>query len=321
MSMYGADVDELRRLERLFITQTERLENEVLRPVDHLVSSSPWKGRDADAFRQRWVQDARTLVSVMNRLQGVAIRLRAEAREQERASSVQVSSGYISVAEHVARSLMKVEIDLSKQVFEPEGGTDIGSDDVKNTTGNSEDANQNSPGNDANEVQGALGGRLQTSINAEQCIRTIAFSAFESLHPAGSAPVEYNRDGAEFQCVDFVQAYAAHLFGVPAHLTTGRGNAHQIFENSSSQYFDKISVGQRPEVGDIVCVGSNVYSSYGHVAIVKEVRPDGGIVVLEQDGGALKLADRAPRLRTLTLQENAAIQGFLRPKTDKLSSN
>ena len=102
--------------------------------------------------------------------------------------------------------------------------------------------------------------------------------------------------------------------GVPAHAALGGGNAKDIFGNTGEQYFTKVGPSGGAQVGDIVCVGAYRSNPYGHIAIVNSIGADGSITVMEQDG----FTQGPARLRALGPTERGAIQGFLRPRTERL---
>lgn len=139
----------------------------------------------------------------------------------------------------------------------------------------------------------------------------------------GSFFSSYNAKAVDYdgvygaQCVDLVNRYAADLFGVSAYSTLGAvEKASQIFASASDEYFEKVPAGTVPQPGDVVCVGSNQYSPvYGHVAIVNEVKPDGSFSVFQENG-----ATGAPAyVGKLSSPELNAVQGFLRPRSSKIS--
>ena len=122
-------------------------------------------------------------------------------------------------------------------------------------------------------------------------------------------------DGAYgYQCVDLANQYTTDIFGVPAHSALGGGNAKDIFGNTGEQYFTKVAPSGGPQVGDIVCIGGYRSNPYGHIAVVNAVGADGSITVMEQDG----FKQTPAKLRALGATERSAIQGFLRPKADRL---
>lgn len=83
----GADPDELDRLAARFHNSAEQI-RAVERTVNLHVSSSPWKGLNADRFRTQWAGEHRRAINEAFRfLQDGSRELRANAQEQRRVSS------------------------------------------------------------------------------------------------------------------------------------------------------------------------------------------------------------------------------------------
>ena len=57
MAIVGADVEQLHTLARQFREKADQLESNVAQSLSQNVASSPWKGTDAEAFRQNWQTD------------------------------------------------------------------------------------------------------------------------------------------------------------------------------------------------------------------------------------------------------------------------
>lgn len=85
--MTGMDVAEVRALSRSLDHAGQRFVS-CAHQITQALSGNAWQGRDATGFRQRWVTDKRLLIDVGDGLKGRAKILRAEADEQERASSL-----------------------------------------------------------------------------------------------------------------------------------------------------------------------------------------------------------------------------------------
>lgn len=139
------------------------------------------------------------------------------------------------------------------------------------------------------------------------------FRAWSTLAPG--RPIDFDNAYGN-QCVDVINDYASALFpGVPPHQTLGGGDAHNIYGNASSRYFDKIGFGTPgylPQPGDIICIGtggSGMSGTYGHVAVVTEVR-DGVVHVLQQDGANPHLPVQPGVIGSYY---DGRIQGLLRP--------
>lgn len=143
---------------------------------------------------------------------------------------------------------------------------------------------------------------------------TAAYAGFYASHK--DVKVDYDH-AYGVQCVDLVNSYAQELFGTSAYSTLGAvAGANELYASASGDYFEKLAVGTTPQPGDIVCVGSNTYSpTYGHVAIVNEVRADGSYSVFQQNGAT----QEAAYVGNLSQVETSAVQGFLRPRVSKLS--
>ena len=57
MAIVGADVEQLHTLARQFREKADQLESNVAQSLSQNVASSPWKGTDAETFRQNWQTD------------------------------------------------------------------------------------------------------------------------------------------------------------------------------------------------------------------------------------------------------------------------
>lgn len=155
-----------------------------------------------------------------------------------------------------------------------------------------------------------------------EIMRHSAVESFLRAYPPGK-PVEYNGDarygrGYKYQCVDYVQAYTGHIYGLnpkEAVAATGAGDASTLFSRADPAYFDKISLNDPVKVGDIVCLGGG---AYGHVAVVTKVNDDGSYLVADQDGLAATDAGRSPKIHRLSEWQLRHVQGYLRPKADKI---
>lgn len=95
--LYGADVDELRRLAKQFDDGEARLRS-ALNSLDGPLRSSPWSGPAADRFRSDWTsQHSRSLAAAANLLGEAAVALRRNADQQQSASAVAASSSAASI--------------------------------------------------------------------------------------------------------------------------------------------------------------------------------------------------------------------------------
>nr|WP_314768507.1 CHAP domain-containing protein [uncultured Actinomyces sp.] len=286
MATVGADVEQLRKAAQTFRQKAEYLESTITQGLSRQITESPWKGTDADSFRNQWQSDLAPKVrQVAEALRKSADSLTRNANEQEQASSV--SSG-TSGAPSSAPSVSPVS-----------EGSSSGSSSSGTSTGHT----PGSPG------EGTPPAPAQPSQNSGQTA-----ARFESFRQQRLGQ-KTDYDGAYgFQCVDLANQYTADIFGVPARSALGGGNAKDIFGNTSEQYFTKITPSGGPQVGDIVCVGAYRSNPYGHIAIVNAVGADGSITVMEQDG----FTQGPAKLRALGATERGAIQGFLRPRAERL---
>jgi|GEM_PF-945162 hypothetical protein len=286
MAAVGADVEQLRKAAQTFRQKAEYLESTITQGISRQITESPWKGADADSFRNQWQSDLAPKVrQVVEALRKSADSLTRNANEQEQASSV--SSG-TSGAPSSAPSASPVS-----------EGSSSGSSSSGTSTGHT----PGSPG------EGTPPAPAQPSQNSGQT--TARFESFRQQRLGQKT----DYDGAYgFQCVDLANQYTSDIFGVPARSALGGGNAKDIFGNTSEQYFTKIAPSGGPQVGDIVCVGAYRSNPYGHIAIVNAVGADGSITVMEQDG----FTQGPAKLRALGTTERGAIQGFLRPRAERL---
>ena len=286
MAAVGADVEQLRKAAQTFRQKAEYLESTITQGISRQITESPWKGADADSFRNQWQSDLAPKVrQVVEALRKSADSLTRNANEQEQASSV--SSG-TSGAPSSAPSASPVS-----------EGSSSGSSSSGTSTGHT----PGSPG------EGTPPAPAQPSQNSGQT--TARFESFRQQRLGQKT----DYDGAYgFQCVDLANQYTSDIFGVPARSALGGGNAKDIFGNTGEQYFTKVASSGGPQVGDIVCVGAYRSNPYGHIAIVNEVGADGSITVMEQDG----FTQGPAKLRALGATERGAIQGFLRPRAERL---
>lgn len=155
-----------------------------------------------------------------------------------------------------------------------------------------------------------------------EIMRHSAVESFLRAYPPGK-PVEYNGDAIlgrdyEYQCVDYGQAYTGHIFHLEpkeVRAVLGVGDASVLFGRANPDYFDKIPSTELVKVGDIVCMGGG---KYGHVAVVTKVNDDGSYLVADQDGLAATDAGRSPKIHRLSEWQLRHVQGYLRPKADKI---
>lgn len=85
MTFVGADADALGTSADLFATSATALRR-IGSELDGLFASTPWHGADARRHRSAWTTTARTITATTTFLDGLARDLRAQAREQHRAS-------------------------------------------------------------------------------------------------------------------------------------------------------------------------------------------------------------------------------------------
>lgn len=280
MAIVGADVEQLRALARQMREKAEHLESSIARPLSRSIDTSPWKGADAEAFRQQWQADlASKIRQVVTALREAADKASRNAEEQDKASSA--TSG--TSAAHAGTSSGGASAPT------PPGGSHSGGSGSEASAAPAHDGAQPSQGS----------------------ARTAHFESFRQQRLGQKT----DYDGAYgYQCVDLANQYTTDIFGVPARSALGGGNAKDIFGNTGEQYFTKIGPSGGAQVGDIVCIGGYRSNPYGHIAIINEVRADGSITVMEQDG----FSQAPARLRTLGPTERGAIQGFLRPRAERL---
>ncbi len=89
MAIVGADVEQLHALARQFREKADQLESNVARSLSQNVASSPWKGTDAETFRQNWQTDLSPKIQqVVASLRDAADSVDRNADEQDRTSSV-----------------------------------------------------------------------------------------------------------------------------------------------------------------------------------------------------------------------------------------
>ena len=286
MATVGADVEQLRKAAQTFRQKAEYLESTITQGISRQITESPWKGADADSFRNQWQSDLAPKVrQVVEALRKSADSLTRNANEQEQASSV--SSGTSGAPSSAPNASPVSE------------GSSSGSSSSSTSTGHT-------PGSSG---EGTPPAPAQPSQNSGQT--TARFESFRQQRLGQKT----DYDGAYgFQCVDLANQYTADIFGVPARSALGGGNAKDIFGNTGEQYFTKVASSGGPQVGDIVCVGAYRSNPYGHIAIVNEVGADGSITVMEQDG----FTQGPAKLRALGATERGAIQGFLRPRAERL---
>ena len=83
----GADPERLRRAAQMMDQEAASL-HDTFRAIDGRLKGAWWQGQDASQFHQRWEQHHRMrMLRAVEALQSAAQGLRAEALQQERASS------------------------------------------------------------------------------------------------------------------------------------------------------------------------------------------------------------------------------------------
>ena len=88
MVTVGADVEQLRKAAQTFRQKAEYLESTITQGVSRQITESPWKGTDADSFRNQWQSDlAPKIRQVVEALRKSADSLTRNANEQEHASA------------------------------------------------------------------------------------------------------------------------------------------------------------------------------------------------------------------------------------------
>ena len=88
MAAVGADVEQLRKAAQTFRQKAEYLESTITQGISRQITESPWKGADADSFRNQWQSDLAPKVrQVAEALRKSADSLTRNANEQEQASS------------------------------------------------------------------------------------------------------------------------------------------------------------------------------------------------------------------------------------------
>lgn len=109
-------------------------------------------------------------------------------------------------------------------------------------------------------------------------------------------------------CVDVPKSWATFLFNVSWVQTIGYGNAKDLYNNASSNYFDKIpnSPTGVPNPGDIIVWGTGI-GIYGHIAVVIWANVN-TFMVLEQDSYKQIAAYQRQ------WPNYSAVIGWLRPK-------
>ena len=88
MATVGADVEQLRKAAQTFRQKAEYLESTITQGLSRQITESPWKGADADSFRNQWQSDLAPKVhQVVEALRKSADSLTRNANEQEQASA------------------------------------------------------------------------------------------------------------------------------------------------------------------------------------------------------------------------------------------
>ena len=88
MAAVGADVEQLRKTAQTFRQKAEYLESTITQGLSRQITESPWKGTDADSFRNQWQSDLAPKVrQVAAALRTNADALTRNAAEQEKASA------------------------------------------------------------------------------------------------------------------------------------------------------------------------------------------------------------------------------------------
>lgn len=88
MAAVGADVEQLRKAAQTFRQKAEYLESTITQGISRQITESPWKGADADSFRNQWQSDLAPKVrQVVEALRKSADSLTRNANEQEQASA------------------------------------------------------------------------------------------------------------------------------------------------------------------------------------------------------------------------------------------
>lgn len=138
----------------------------------------------------------------------------------------------------------------------------------------------------------------------------------------GRAPGKYfNPDGMYgFQCKDLIDSYCEAIFGKPWSQTITPGNANQVFNTASGEYFEKIlnnpnDPNMVPRYGDIITWAGDGHNQFGHIAVVISADVH-GVNVVQQDG-YLQSAAFQGRLG-YTQAGTGMVQGWLRPKANKM---
>lgn len=118
-------------------------------------------------------------------------------------------------------------------------------------------------------------------------------------------------DNASYDCVDVPKSWAEYLYDKPWTQSLSWGNAKDIWNNVSSNFWQRIPRGTgTPKIGDVVCMGAGIGGGYGHIAVVVEVVGN-TITVIQQD----TFLQAAAYLGKF--DANASyIQGYLRPVID-----
>lgn len=320
MVMYGADVDELRGLASQFNSAGQAIDIKALQ-LNMMLATTPWKGRDANAFRSEWnSQHRRQLQQVKQALVDAARDLQRNADEQEGASKA-VGGGLAGLLNGIGRWMDNLPLigplasglsnratDLGRALAEalriivPEGMQPGPSDSSPWPLAPNQDPgfaipDAPAPAPSAPVVPGA-------SDNGQRAADYVA-------RWQGKA---HDSDGNGVWCFDVFRQYSNDL-GAPASIGITSNAASDLYrhyeQNGCAQYYDRIPHGSgSPQPGDII-VYDNKYpydAQYGHVGLVSTIQPDGQMKVFEQNwnGPEGKLVDRN--------SNGPAILGYLRPK-------
>lgn len=280
MTMYGADVDQLRQMARSFSQVATSLDT-ISAGLRQASNSAPWRGMDAERFRAVWENThQRQLASAAEALREGASALLANADQQEEASS---GTGG-SIASTVG------------------GGSTPSS---PSGTGSTE----------ASAVRGAAGTTGSQSARSQQTAEFVQQWEGKPIDADGHFGAQcfdvfrmYSNDvvGAPKNiATDSIRA--ADIY-------------HRYEVNGVSGFYDQIPVGSGlPQPGDIVVFDAkSPYGAYGHVGLVTSVANDGTLGILEQNYDGRNAAGYTSTPAAVRYHDpaNSPVLGFLRPKSD-----
>lgn len=118
-------------------------------------------------------------------------------------------------------------------------------------------------------------------------------------------------------CVDVMNDYAEHIFGVPWHVAVGGVNGAKDLYKANSKYWlwvpNRQDSNWLPLPGDVIVYAGGPGAEYGHTFVVESATPH-NVSGIEQNGTGQSLVPAA----RVTRSYNAAgpVSGWLRPRPE-----